>query len=38
VVASDILLALFGRIPLDTLRIEGDPAVVEQLRAWADTR
>lgn len=36
--ASDILLALFGRIPLDTLRVEGDPAVVEQLRAWGDTR
>jgi uncharacterized protein (TIGR03083 family) len=35
--ASDILLALFGRIPLDTLTVEGDAAVVDQLRAWGDT-
>jgi uncharacterized protein (TIGR03083 family) len=35
--ASDILLALFGRIPLDTLRLEGDATVVEQLRTWGDT-
>jgi uncharacterized protein (TIGR03083 family) len=36
--ANDILLALFGRIPLDRLRIDGDAALVEQLRAWGDTR
>jgi uncharacterized protein (TIGR03083 family) len=35
--ASDVLLALFGRRPLDTLRIDGDRGVVEQLRAWGDT-
>jgi hypothetical protein len=35
--ASDILLALFGRIPLDRLRIDGDATVVEQLKSWADT-
>lgn len=35
--ASDILLALFGRIPLDTLSIEGAATVVDQLRAWGDT-
>jgi len=35
--ASDILLALFGRIPLDHLRIDGDPTVVTQLKSWADT-
>jgi uncharacterized protein (TIGR03083 family) len=36
--ASDILLALFGRVPLDRLRIDGDGAVVEDLRNWADTQ
>jgi MDMPI C-terminal domain len=30
--ASDILLALFGRLPLDRLRIGGDRGVVEELR------
>jgi uncharacterized protein (TIGR03083 family) len=35
--ASDLLLALFGRIALDTLPIEGDAAVVDQLRSWGDT-
>jgi uncharacterized protein (TIGR03083 family) len=35
--ASDILLALYGRVPLDTLRADGDGAVVEQLLAWGDT-
>jgi uncharacterized protein (TIGR03083 family) len=35
--ASDILLALYGRIPLAALRIDGAPEVVEQLQAWGDT-
>jgi uncharacterized protein (TIGR03083 family) len=35
--ASDMLLALFGRVPLDTLRIDGDRAVIDRLRAWGDT-
>jgi uncharacterized protein (TIGR03083 family) len=35
--ASDILLALFGRIPLDHLRIDGDATVIDQLRAWSNT-
>ena len=35
--ASDILLALFSRVPLETLRIDGDASVVEELRAWGDT-
>jgi uncharacterized protein (TIGR03083 family) len=35
--ATDILLALFGRIPLATLTIEGDPTVVDQLKDWGDT-
>ena len=35
--ASDILLVLFGRTPLETLRIDGDRTVVEQLQAWGDT-
>jgi uncharacterized protein (TIGR03083 family) len=36
--ASDILLVLFGREPLETLRIDGDRTLVEQLRAWGDTQ
>jgi uncharacterized protein (TIGR03083 family) len=36
--ASDILLALFGRVPLERLTIDGDATVVEQLRAWGDTQ
>jgi uncharacterized protein (TIGR03083 family) len=35
--ASDILLALFGRVPVDRLRIEGDATVLEELRGWGDT-
>jgi uncharacterized protein (TIGR03083 family) len=35
--ASDILLALYGRIPLDRLRLDGDATVVEQLASWGDT-
>jgi uncharacterized protein (TIGR03083 family) len=35
--ASDILLALFGRVPLDRLRIDGDATVVEQLTDWGNT-
>ena len=35
--ASDILLALFGRVPLERLRIDGDATVVEQLKGWGDT-
>jgi len=35
--ASDILLVLFGRRPLETLRIDGDPTTIEQLRSWGDT-
>jgi uncharacterized protein (TIGR03083 family) len=35
--ASDILLALFGRIPLDRLRIDGDATVVDELKSWGNT-
>jgi hypothetical protein len=35
--ASDILLALFGRVPLDRLRIDGDATVFDELRSWGDT-
>jgi uncharacterized protein (TIGR03083 family) len=35
--ASDILLALFGRVPLESLTIDGDSTVVDQLRSWGDT-
>jgi uncharacterized protein (TIGR03083 family) len=34
--ASDLVLALYRRVPLDRLRVEGDRAAVEQLLAWAD--
>jgi len=36
--ASDILLALYGRVPMDRLRIDGDATVVDQVRAWSDTQ
>ena len=32
--ASDLLLALYGRIPADSLRTEGDPEHVKRLVAW----
>ena len=35
--ASDILLALFGRVALETMHIDGDSTVVRQLLAWGDT-
>jgi uncharacterized protein (TIGR03083 family) len=35
--ASDILLALFGRVPLDRLSIDGDAALIADLQRWADT-
>ena len=35
--ASDILLALYGRIPLSRLDIDGDAALVDRLRNWGDT-
>lgn len=34
--ASDLILALFGRVSLDRLRIEGDATVVDDLIAWVD--
>jgi hypothetical protein len=35
--ASDLVLALYGRIPFDSLRVDGDRSVLAQLRAWSDT-
>jgi uncharacterized protein (TIGR03083 family) len=35
--ASDLLLALFGRVPPARLRIEGDPRVFDRVLTWADT-
>ncbi|MEZ0065208.1 uncharacterized protein (TIGR03083 family) [Streptacidiphilus sp. MAP12-20] len=32
--ASDLALALYGRVPLDTLKIEGERSVLAQLRVW----
>jgi hypothetical protein len=30
--ASDVLLALWGRVPFDVLGVEGDPVLLEALR------
>jgi uncharacterized protein (TIGR03083 family) len=30
--ASDVLLALWGRVPISTLTVDGDPALVDSLR------
>jgi uncharacterized protein (TIGR03083 family) len=35
--ASDLVLALYGRVPFDTLRVDGDSSVLAELRGWADT-
>jgi uncharacterized protein (TIGR03083 family) len=35
--ASDLLLALFGRVPTSRLRIQGDPTVFDRILDWADT-
>jgi uncharacterized protein (TIGR03083 family) len=35
--ASDILLALYRRIPISDLQVDGDTALVDRLRAWGDT-
>ncbi|MCF3961297.1 maleylpyruvate isomerase family mycothiol-dependent enzyme [Streptomyces fuscigenes] len=32
--ASDLVLALYRRVPLDRLRVEGDPEILERLLAW----
>ncbi|WP_035846619.1 maleylpyruvate isomerase family mycothiol-dependent enzyme [Kitasatospora azatica] len=34
--ASDLLLVLHGRLPLDRLRTEGDRSVLERLLSWPD--
>jgi uncharacterized protein (TIGR03083 family) len=36
--AGDLVLALYTRIPLDRIRIDGDREVVERFQAWTDTR
>jgi uncharacterized protein (TIGR03083 family) len=33
--ASDLVLALYGRIPFDNLRIDGDRSVLTELRTWS---
>jgi uncharacterized protein (TIGR03083 family) len=35
--ASDLILALFGRVPLDRLQIDGDARVVDELIRWVGT-
>ena len=34
--ASDLVLTLYGRLPLEALPIEGDPEVLSRLRAWSN--
>ncbi len=34
--ASELVLALYGRIPFDTLPVEGDRSVLTQLRTWSN--
>jgi uncharacterized protein (TIGR03083 family) len=34
--ASDLVLALYGRVPFEHLTIEGDRDVLAQLRAWSN--
>jgi len=33
--ASDLVLALYGRIPYTDLRVDGDPTVLTELREWS---
>jgi uncharacterized protein (TIGR03083 family) len=33
--AGDLLLALYGRVPFDALRVEGDRGVLAELRQWS---
>ncbi|WP_405720733.1 maleylpyruvate isomerase family mycothiol-dependent enzyme [Streptomyces sp. NBC_01537] len=33
--AGDLLLALYGRLPLDRLRIDGDRTLIDRLLAWS---
>ena len=35
--ASDLVLALYGRIPFESLRVEGDRSLPGQILAWSDT-
>nr|BFE75120.1 maleylpyruvate isomerase family mycothiol-dependent enzyme [Actinoplanes digitatis] len=36
--AADLVLALYTRIPLDRIEIDGDREAVERFQAWTDTR
>ncbi|MBM2615400.1 maleylpyruvate isomerase family mycothiol-dependent enzyme [Actinoplanes sp. LDG1-06] len=33
---SDLVLALYGRVPFDDLRVDGDREVLTRLRAWSN--
>lgn len=32
--AGELVLALYGRVPVDSLQLEGDPRLFDQLEAW----
>ena len=34
--ASDLVLALYGRVPFDGLRVDGDRGVLTELQGWID--
>jgi hypothetical protein len=33
--ASDLVLALYGRVQFDDFRVEGDRSVLAELRGWS---
>jgi hypothetical protein len=35
--ASDLVLAVYKRIPLDRIEVDGDRAAVQEFLAWTDT-
>jgi uncharacterized protein (TIGR03083 family) len=34
--ASELVLGLYNRVPLQSLRVEGDASLIAELRSWAD--
>jgi uncharacterized protein (TIGR03083 family) len=35
--ASDLVLSLYGRLPFEDIRVDGDRAVLKELRDWGNT-
>ena len=36
--ASDVVLAMYDRIPVDSLRIDGDRRLIDQVWSWNPAR